>query len=182
MDSKISVDQIIENLKKIHDETNYNYIRYLEACGSKINTNKMCNETFKHFAIFFKESKIDWFEKLVIGQSYHIKNSAMLSIHAEHSALNKFVRINKYRRYIDTHEKIDILVIRFSKTGVIGYSRPCRNCLLRMLNCEIPINNIYYISTDGSIKVEKLSQMFDSALTVMSRGDSRKMLKLIDKN
>jgi len=50
-----------------------------------------------------------------------------------------------------------------------------------MLNCELRINNIYYTAVDGSIKVEKLSQMFDSDLTVMSRGDSRKMLKMIDK-
>jgi cytidine deaminase len=121
-------------------------------------------------------------KKLAIGQSYHIKNAAMLSIHAEHNAINKFIKINKYRRFVEPHEKIDIVVIRLSKSGAVGYSRPCRNCLLRMLNCELRINNIYYTSADGSIKVEKLSQMFNSELTVMSRGDSRKMLKMIDKN
>lgn len=64
MDSKISIDNIIENLRRIHSETNFNYIRYLKACGSKLSHTNLCNDKFQHFALFFKEGKIDWWEKV----------------------------------------------------------------------------------------------------------------------
>jgi deoxycytidylate deaminase len=114
-------------------------------------------------------------KKVAIGTSSVIQNGPLPSIHAEHSAINKLARLNRYRRFIKTHMKFDIVVIRLSRSGVIGYSRPCRNCLTRLMNANISINNVYYTGADGSIKVEKFSDMYDSNTTEFSKGDLRKI-------
>ena len=114
-------------------------------------------------------------KKVAIGTSSVIQNGPLPSIHAEHSAMNKLSRLNRFRRFIKSHEKFDIVVIRLSRSGVIGYSRPCKNCLTRLMNANIAINNIYYTGADGSIKVEKFSEMYDSNTTEFSKGDLRKM-------
>jgi deoxycytidylate deaminase len=114
-------------------------------------------------------------KKVAIGTSSVIQNGPLPSIHAEHNAINKLTRLNRFRRFIKTHMKFDIVVIRLSRSGVIGYSRPCKNCLTRLMNANIPINNIYYTGADGSIIVEKFSEMYNSNTAEFSKGDLRKM-------
>jgi deoxycytidylate deaminase len=96
------------------------------------------------------------------------------SIHAEHNALQKFMRLNKKRRLVKNKEHIDIVVIRLTRSGVIGYSRPCMNCLLRLTKSGISINNVYYSDGEGSIICERFNNMFNSQLTALSAGDRRK--------
>ena len=112
---------------------------------------------------------------MAIGLSHSIKNAALKSIHAEDEAVNKFIRLNHYRRILESHDKVDIFVTRINGNGMATYSRPCRNCLLRIQKCKLPINNIYYTDHDGSIRMEKFNLMIDSELTVMSKGDRKKL-------
>jgi hypothetical protein len=113
-------------------------------------------------------------KKLVICSNFITIDGPLKSIHAEHNALQKFVRLNKYRHYVTNNDKIDIVVIRLTRSGVLGYSRPCKNCLLRLTKSGISINNIYYSDGDGSIIVERFNNMFNSHLTALSAGDKRK--------
>ena len=112
-----------------------------------------------------------------MSTNYIVENGPLPSIHAEHSASRKFVRKNTHRPLIKNREKIDIVVIRLSRTGVVGYSRPCKNCITRLTHCDIAINNIYYSDVDGSIKVERFNTMFDSPLTMLSTGDRHSVWK-----
>lgn len=114
-------------------------------------------------------------KKLAMGTNHSVDAGPLPSIHAEHNAVSKFMRLNKFRRFLSSHEKIDIVVIRLSRSGVVGYSRPCKNCIKRLMSYDVTINNIYYSDSDGSIKVEKFSTMYDSPLTDFSAGDKRKM-------
>jgi deoxycytidylate deaminase len=107
-----------------------------------------------------------------------LKDSTHPSIHAEHNAMYRFLRHNQDRRILRNRNKIDIMVIRLSKTSTIGYSRPCKNCIVRLTNCRyLNINNIYYTDHDGSMKVESFSSMFNSPLTKLSSGDAKKINK-----
>jgi hypothetical protein len=114
-------------------------------------------------------------KKLAMGMNYAIKDKSHPSIHAEHNAVYKLLNDNKRYQYIKKCDSLDIFVIRLSKNSTIGYSRPCRNCIIRLLKCELNINNIYYTMEDGSVKVEQLIHMLDSNLTKFSNGDFNKI-------
>jgi cytidine deaminase len=76
------------------------------------------------------------------------------SIHAEHDAISKLPTLSEYR--FKRHKKrIDLLVIRASKTGCLGMSRPCYHCLLLMTALPpkkgYQIHRIYYSDETGNI-------------------------------
>lgn len=134
----------------------------------------------QHYSLFFR-GDIDDSKKLLMSTNYVVNDAALPSIHSEHSGIIKLMRLNRFRRFFK-HEKIDILVIRISASGVIGYSRPCRDCLARMMNCSININNVYYTTdANGSINSEKLPVMYDSPLTKFSSGRMTRIRNQINK-
>jgi len=81
-------------------------------------------------------------------------------IHAEYDVLSKLPRIRKKR-----YEKIDICVIRLSKTKRVQCSKPCNNCIKMM--CGYPqskgyqICNVYYSNADGEISRTTLSRLLN---------------------
>jgi hypothetical protein len=85
--------------------------------------------------------------------------------------MNNLHRLNMYKRFIRLGDKIDVFVVRLSKTGSLGFSRPCRNCLLRFTKSPYQINNIYYSCDPDTIHCEKFKYMIDSPLTKMSSAD-----------
>lgn len=100
------------------------------------------------------------------------------SIHAEIDCVLKLFKLNKYRKFLDKHDKIDIFVTRISATGVIGYSRPCKGCIEALTKNKLNlINNIYYTDVDGSIIMENLLQMMNVDNAKYSSGRRRIMKK-----
>ena len=136
-----------------------------------------CTDATQHYALFFRRGRIGWWEKLAMDSNRSVDSGRLASMHAEHLVAIKFARMNNFRRFLSGCEKVDIVVIRLSRLGIVGYSRPCKNCITRLMRCNIIINNIYYTDSDGSIKVEKFSTMYDSPLTIYSSGDRQKMKK-----
>jgi hypothetical protein len=124
--------------------------------------------------LFLSEIKLVGGKKLVIASNFVIKGGALPSIHAEHNALMKLIRLNRYRRMINRCDKLDLVVIRFSKCGTLGESRPCKDCLTRLTNSDININNVYYSNSSGELVMEKFSNMFDSELTKYSTGKNNR--------
>ena len=111
-------------------------------------------------------------KKVVIGRSKIIKNhDGRPSMHAEHDAMVKFLKINKSHR----PSKIDILVVRMTKCGVLGNSRPCKNCIKRLIahsmKYNIQIKRIYYSTEDGTIEYENFQNMLNSEKTYVSTGN-----------
>lgn len=125
-----------------------------------LNKRHMHTET-KHYAVIL--------QKLTFGENY-IVNTPLGSIHAEHDVLIKYTKNIKYK----DNKKIDILVVRFSKSGIIGKSRPCKNCIQRMIKikkkCIVDIRYIYYSIDENNIVRERLDDMIDSPLTYVSSG------------
>jgi cytidine deaminase len=81
-------------------------------------------------------------------------------IHAEYAAITKLPRIRKEKKRL---ERIDICVIRLSKTKKIQCSKPCYNCI-QML-CVYPnskgyqVCNVYYSNGDGGITRTTLARL-----------------------
>lgn len=80
----------------------------------------------------------------VIGRSYQ-------TIHAEEHAIKKLPHAPPRKK----KTSIDMLVIRTTRNGHLGISRPCLRCTI-LLYTELPskgydLRNIYYTLSDGSI-------------------------------
>lgn len=88
----------------------------------------------------------------------------MPSKHAEIDVLNKIKTRKKMPK------KIDLFVIRLTKTGMLAESRPCFHCIQEMEKSCLNIRYIYYSTKDGKIAKEKLSHMMNSPLTYISSG------------
>lgn len=88
---------------------------------------------------------------LAYGYNHYLPvNSVHNSIHAEHDAINKLpIRKNK------KIEKVNLMVIRSSKTGVLGMSKPCEHCIntmrIKALDKGYYISKIYYSDIKGNI-------------------------------
>ncbi len=105
-------------------------------------------------------------KKLVLTSNSIIRESPLPSIHAEHLGFLKFMKLYQHKKI-----PVDIMVLRIAKkNGTLGYSRPCKECLMRLTKSGIIINNIYYSETETTIRVEKFSLMNDSYLTKSSSG------------
>lgn len=77
--------------------------------------------------------------------------SAYQSIHAEEHAISKLPSVPARKK----KPRVDLLVMRTTRTGTLGISRPCARCTI-LLYHEVPargyeLGNIYYTASDGSI-------------------------------
>lgn len=81
--------------------------------------------------------------------------------HAEENAIRR-LQVLPRRRHL---KRVDMLVIRVSKTGIIGCSKPCEHCL-QEISMKLPdkgyyIGKIYYSDKEGDISVDSLVNMWD---------------------
>lgn len=87
----------------------------------------------------------------------------MPTTHAEINA------INKVKNYKNIPKKIDLLVVRFTKTGLLAESKPCYHCVQSMLQSNLNIINVYYSTQNGIIK-EKMHKLANDKTVCFSSG------------
>jgi hypothetical protein len=95
-----------------------------------------------------------------------------ISTHAEMDGMRKILKntptINGQVKRI---EKYDVIVIRISKTNKLGSSRPCKHCIMSLVNAKaVKIRYVYYSTRQGTIVREKIEDMLDCTLTCISTG------------
>jgi hypothetical protein len=118
-----------------------------------------------HICAYFNKTKI------IIGEnsSKRLGNTPIYT-HAEMDVIRKMYN-NKTFNTNKRIDKFDVLVIRVSKIGKLGSSRPCYHCISGMMSTPIvKINYVYYSTNDGIIVREKLDRMLESELTIVSTG------------
>lgn len=98
--------------------------------------------------------------KVVTAENTEKKNA-----HAEQNALKKLISFPKKMK------NISLLVIRMSKNGTLGESRPCYHCLSAMERSKLNIKWIYYSTKEGTIVREKFVEMKCSDKTYISSGN-----------
>lgn len=109
---------------------------------------------YKHSACIFSKNSV-----LSYGQNYLLpKNSTYNSIHAEQDAIMKLETNTKKHL-----KNVSMLVVRASKTGKLGMSKPCTHCIRAMNELAREkgyyISSVYYSTNDGTIVKEKLSNI-----------------------
>jgi len=115
-------------------------------------------------------------KNVIISDNYPTFGKQMPSIHAEHHAMIKFFRMNRYKDLINLKkcEPVDFLVIRLNSLGNLGSSRPCKDCLIRLNRSGLNIRYVYYSDNNGSIIKERFADMFDSPSTYISSGNKQR--------
>jgi len=84
---------------------------------------------------------------ITYGFNYYLKsNKFPFSLHSEINTINKYYKKN-LNRAITKSKKI-LIILKISKTGIIGNSKPCFNCANFIYNNYNNLNlaNIYYSS------------------------------------
>jgi cytidine deaminase len=122
----------------------------------------------KHYAIFLPRKAKSIRSRIVIGECNPTTHMGLPSIHAEHAALIKLIKFK------NRPQNLDLLVVRFSKGGKLGESRPCLNCLKKLeYTAEkhgINICSVHYSTCKGLIESETLRDMRLSSKTYISGG------------
>jgi hypothetical protein len=127
-----------------------------------------------HYALFVPHrDKISIIgRKLVVGISSHILRYDQHSTHAEIAALEKLKSVIQI--YCNGRkQKFDLYVVKITKNGFFGSSRPCYNCLLNLIKSNVTIRDVYYSTEKRVIVREKFSLMLYSPLTRVSSGYRR---------
>jgi len=139
----------------------HNLHKYYQDCG------------FRHYCVILKyKGKVDWKEKIACGSSVdYVTYKNMPARHAEMDALNK---VNTWK---NVPTDVNLLVIRYSKTGCLSESRPCLHCITFLEHSKINVKYIFYSNSNGEIVKEKFSNMKNSNLTYVSSGIRFKNIK-----
>lgn len=94
------------------------------------------------------------------------------SVHAEHHAIERLPPPQKKLRHL---KRLDILVIRVSRSGLFGNSKPCMHCI-SLLAEKLPekgysLADVYYTDASGGIQKTKLNELCDDASPHVSTFD-----------
>lgn len=100
---------------------------------------------------------------LSYGMNEYICNRECGSIHAESSAIHNLKPLQKKNRNKKHEKNIDLLVIKTTKTGKLGMSKPCIKCIIDMASLPhkkgYNIKNVLFSTQDGNIKSTTLKDL-----------------------
>lgn len=133
----------------------YNGLFKIHNCGSK----KQC-----HYCVFFSCGESLWQNRIVVGRNTECNSGICMTNHAEINCLRNFRKIK------DKPDRLDMVVIRLSKSGKLGESRPCYHCLKSLAKSGYNIRYVYYSTSDQKIKREKFTDMINKPNTHISSG------------
>jgi hypothetical protein len=112
------------------------------------------------------------------NQYNNASDSTCSSIHAEANAMRKLLPLRRQKNL----KKIDLLVIRVSKNGQFGNSKPCIHCILN-LSKNLPdkgytLQDVYYTDERGDIIANKFQNLIHESNPHMSRFYTQKNFKV----
>ena len=103
---------------------------------------------------------------------------ACSSIHAEANAMKKLLPLPRQKKL----KKVDLLVIRVSKNGQYGNSKPCIHCILN-LHKNLPdkgysLRDVYYTDEHGKIVSIRFNELMYQTTPHISRFYTEKHFKI----
>lgn len=114
--------------------------------------------TFLHAAVIVSRSKTGTVLSYGENSSY-LGDVGKWTVHAESSAISRLPSRPQRKRLVP----VDMLVIRTSRTGLLGLSRPCMHCVVTMCR-TLPdrgyrIDRVHYSDENRGIRVVKLQDL-----------------------
>lgn len=108
-------------------------------------------------------------KKLAHGYNHTYSYRGFNSTHAEMDVINK-LDLHYYKR---NRIKLDLYVVRVSKSGNIAESKPCMHCIKTMIKSELNIKNVYYSNSNGEIVKTTLYELYMMDSQYITRGARR---------
>jgi cytidine deaminase len=130
---------------------------------SKITSNHIC------FLIYNKNNE-------VLSYAFNIyfkTNSFPFSLHSEINAINKYYKKNLTKSILKGKKKL--IIIKVSKSGVIGHSKPCLSCANFIYNNmnNINITDVLYSTSENKLESLKKDELLLDNFK-LSSGSSRR--------
>ena len=145
----------------------YNEVEHL--CGNLKQKFPFVTEKnkFHHVCAFFDRKG----RTTIMGENMMLnRNTYPLSVHAEVNVMNKLKMTPPHIVNIE-RTVFDMLVVRISRIGKLGSSRPCYHCLRHLAaNNNVRIRYVYYSNHDGTVSREKFEDMVQSKERHISSG------------
>jgi len=103
------------------------------------------------------------FNVLSYGENVYKGYAHKFSMHAEENAIQHLPPMPRRRRLT----RVDLLVIRVSKTGKLGCSKPCEHCLLEMAG-RLPdkgyrVGKVFYTDREGAIAAGTVAGLWEDS-------------------
>jgi cytidine deaminase len=133
----------------------------------KSNRKKVQN-VYCHAAVLFRGNPKRGCDIMTYGINMQVNIPYNRTIHAEADAIQRLPLIRGFKKL----QPIHICVIKTTKTGKLGNSKPCVHCIQQMINTApkkgYKIEWIYYSKNDGNIEKCKLSKFMETQILFMS--------------
>ncbi len=158
---------INENIQRYENFVTFSenyYNIWAGVCDELINKHKCINNKKYHLCVFMNLKN----GKIITGEN-SFDYSKHISTHAEIDAMLRTARQDSLET-ARQRPRYDILVIRLTKLGKLGNSRPCYHCIKSLQQSNIKIRNVYYSTNQGKIVKEKLSEMDDKNFVHITSG------------
>jgi len=129
---------------------------------------KKIKNVYCHAAVIFRGNPKRGCDIMTYGMNMHLNIPYNRTIHAEADAIHRLPLIRGSKKL----QPIHICVIKTTRTGKLGNSKPCVHCIQQMIN-EAPkkgykIEWIYYSKNDGSIEKCKLNKFMETQILFVS--------------
>ena len=116
-------------------------MRLCEAIDEAISCAEQADQPFRHGCVIMSGKKV-----VSNGFNHGRRHIGTYSVHAEMDALWK---LNS-----DTYDNLKAVIVRVSKTGYLGNSRPCTMCMAALK--QHGVKTIVYSSFEGRIQMERI--------------------------
>lgn len=143
-----------------------NIIKLLEKFDIHIPSNILYDISFNLFNNTYSNKHVSLLinqktkEIITYGFNYYLKSDKFpFSLHSEVNTINKHYK-KKLTKHIMKSKKI-LIILKVSKIGVIGNSKPCRNCANYIYN---NFNNLNLSKIYFSIKGNQLEELTEEDL------------------
>lgn len=128
---------------------------------------------YRHYCLILKVNENNWNGVTCYGCN---SNEFFYNMPSKHAEMDAITKIKKWK---NMHDKFDMLVVRFNKTGDLSESRPCPHCVQFMQNFSYKSNkkikNIYYSTKEGVIVKESFNDIKKSPIIYISSGFRNKI-------
>ncbi|AGE59909.1 cytidine and deoxycytidylate deaminase [Acanthocystis turfacea Chlorella virus TN603.4.2] len=116
-------------------------MRLHEAIDEAISCAEQTNQPFRHGCVIMSGKKM-----VSNGFNHARRNIGTYSVHAEMDAL--------WKLNTDAYDNLKAVIVRVSKTGRLGNSRPCTMCMAALK--QHGVKTIVYSSFEGHIQMERI--------------------------
>lgn len=120
----------------------------------------------QHFCHILQEVNVG---KVAYGHNSTRKTYTNTTLHAE---IDAFAKLG-FKKMLN--QKLDLIVIKLTKTGKFGESRPCETCVNRLVAGGANIKHVYYSTSSGKIVKENFNSMIHSKSNYVSYGIRSRM-------